>query len=102
MCIRDRGKTVRLKAYVCQTDKVDDDAFIAGRFCMTCCAEDITFIGLICKWKDAKQLGHRTWVNVTARIELRRHAIYEGVGPWLIAESVTPAEPPKDELVYFV
>ena len=23
-------------------------------------------------------------------------------GPWLVAESVTPAQPPEDELVYFV
>ena len=40
------GKTVRLKAYVCQTDKVDDDAFIAGRFCMTCCAEAVSYTHL--------------------------------------------------------
>ena len=96
------GKTVKFKAYVCQTDKVDSTAFIAGRFCMTCCAEDITFIGLGCSWKDAAKLGHRTWVDVTARIETRRHPIYEGEGPWLVASSITPAQPPKDELVYFV
>ncbi len=96
------GKTIRFKAYVCQTDQVDKTAFIARRFCMTCCAEDITFLGLGCSWKDAAKLGHRTWVTVTARIETRRHPIYEGEGPWLVATDITPAQPPKDELVYFV
>ena len=75
---------------------------MAGRFGMTCCAEDITFIGLICEAEQAKQLKHRTWVTVTAKVTVKKHAIYQGPGPWLVAESVTPAQPPEDELVYFV
>lgn len=96
------GKTIRFKAYVCQTKRVPEGCFVAGRFGMTCCAEDITFIGLICEAEQAKQLKHRTWVTVTAKVTVKKHAIYQGPGPWLVAESVTPAQPPEDELVYFV
>ena len=77
---------------MCQTKRVPEGCFVAGRFGMTCCAEDISFIGLICEAENAGQLKHRTWVTV----------IYQGPGPWLQAESVTPAQPPEDELVYFV
>ena len=42
------GKTVRFKGYVCQTPRVPKGCFVPGRFGMTCCAEDISFIGFIC------------------------------------------------------
>lgn len=96
------GKTVTFKAYVCQTPRAPKGCFVAGRFGMTCCAEDISFIGMICKAENAAALAHRSWVNVTAVIEKKPHPIYEGDGPWLIASSVTPAEPPAEELVYFI
>ena len=96
------GKTVRFKAYVCQTDRVPKGCFAAGRFAMTCCADDISFIGLICEAKNAKALAHRSWVDVTATVSAKEHAIYEGAGPWLKAIEITPAQPPQEELVYFI
>ncbi|MBD5102082.1 MAG: outer membrane insertion C- signal [Subdoligranulum sp.] len=97
-----KGKTVRFKAYVCQTPRVPKGCFVPGRFGMTCCAEDISFIGFICEAKDAARWKHRSWVTVTARVDAKRHPIYEGVGPWLKATNIEPAEPPQEELVYFL
>ena len=97
-----KGKTVRFKAYVCQTPRVPKGCFVPGRFGMTCCAEDISFIGFICEAKDAAKLKHRSWITVTAKVDAKRHPIYEGVGPWLKATHIEPAEPPEEELVYFL
>ncbi len=97
-----KGKTVRFKAYVCQTPRVPKGCFVPGRFGMTCCAEDISFIGFICEAPDAARLQHRSWITVTATVDARRHPIYEGVGPWLRATRIEPAEPPQEELVYFL
>ena len=97
-----KGKTVRFKAYVCQTPRVPKGCFVPGRFGMTCCAEDISFIGFICEAKDAARLQHRSWITVTAKVDAKRHPIYEGVGPWLKATHIEPAEPPLEELVYFL
>ena len=97
-----KGKTVRFKAYVCQTPRVPKGCFVPGRFGMTCCAEDISVIGFICEAKDAARWKHRSWVTVTARVDAKRHPIYEGVGPWLKATNIEPAEPPQEELVYFL
>ena len=97
-----KGKTVRFKAYVCQTPRVPKGCFVPGRFGMTCCAEDISFIGFICEAKDAARLQHRSWITVTAKVDAKRHPIYEGVGPWLKAAHIEPAAPPQEELVYFL
>mgnify|MGYP000081481310 CR=1 FL=1 len=58
------GKTVRFKGYVCQTPRVPKGCFVPGRFGMTCCAEDISFIGFIMRGGKrrraaAPQLGDR-------------------------------------------
>lgn len=96
------GKSVTLKAYVCRTDKVDEGSIVAGRFAMTCCVEDISFVGLVCEGEGAKALEHRTWVKVTADIELRRHdEIYGGIGPCLVNAKFSKASAPKTELVQF-
>lgn len=96
------GKHITFKAYVCRTDKVDESCIVAGRFGMTCCAEDISFIGLVCEGKDANTLIHRTWVMVSGDIKSRRHdEIYGGMGPWLVNAAFSPAEVPKEELVRF-
>ena len=42
-----RGKHIHFKAYVCQTKRAPAGCFVAGRFGMTCCAEDISFICLL-------------------------------------------------------
>lgn len=97
-----QGKTLEFKAYVCQTPKAPKGSFIAGRFGMTCCAADISFIGVICLAENAPELPHRSWVDVRAAVDVRPHQIYGGPGPWLIAERVTPSTPPEDELVYFL
>lgn len=97
-----KGKTIRFKAYVCQTPQVPKGCFAAGRFGMTCCAADIAFCGVVCADKNAASHPHRSWVYVTAKVDVKKHAIYSGEGPWLTASEVTPAAPPADELVYFL
>ena len=97
-----KGREIELLAYVCQTPRAPKGSFVAGRFGMTCCAEDISYIGVICLAKDAARFAHRSWVRVKAKIDVREHPVYGGPGPWLVASSVTPAQPPEDELVYFL
>ena len=70
--------------------------FVPGRMAMTCCAEDMTFLGYICKSKEARNLETRQWVTVRARVEIEYWQDYNGEGPVLYAEEVVPAEPIKD------
>jgi Ni2+-binding GTPase involved in maturation of urease and hydrogenase len=95
-----RGKTVRFKGIVYKPKKSNDDRmFVPGRFAMTCCAEDIQFVGFPCKWKDAKLLKDKTPVYVTAKIDGTDTP--QGSRPVLYAEAVEITDPPEEEVVYF-
>lgn len=93
------GKTVRFKAQACQTPRVPKGSFVPGRFLMTCCVQDITFVGLMCKAENAASYKNRSWLMVTARIKKEYAAIYKGEGPVLVAQEITPAEKPENEVV---
>lgn len=93
------GKTVQFLAQACQTPRVPKGSFVPGRFLMTCCVQDITFVGLVCKSDHAASYENYSWVRVTARVKKEYAAIYKGEGPVLIAESITPAEKPQNDVV---
>ena len=95
------GKTVRFKAQVARLKKERDGFFAPGRFVMTCCVEDIQFMGLPCRYEQASELHARQWVIVTAKIQVRFHNLYRGTGPILTAVSVEPAEPAANEVATF-
>lgn len=95
------GRTIRFLAQVYRGSDVPAGSFVPGRFGMVCCAEDVTFLGFICRYDDAKSLTQRSWVRVTASITIEQLPQYRGEGPVLHAVEVVPAEKPQDEIVYF-
>ncbi len=94
-------KTVRFKGQVALLRREKVGMFAPGRFVMTCCADDITFMGLPCKWADSKKLKPRSWVTVTARISVQYHNVYRGIGPVLTAKEVVPAEAAEEDVCTF-
>ena len=95
------GKTVRFLAQVCQTNRAGKNSFVPGRFAMTCCVQDIQFVGFPCVYDGYKALEQRAWVRVTAKVNYKFHNIYRGKGPVLTALSVEPAEKPLNDVVTF-
>ena len=100
------GKTVRFLAQVCQTPRAGKNSFVPGRFAMTCCIQDIQFVGFPCKYDGYKALEQRSWITLTAKVNVKYHPIYQGqtpaaTGPVLTALAVEPAEAPRDDVVMF-
>jgi len=95
------GKTVRFKAQVAHTKKAEKDAFVPGRFVMTCCVDDIEFMGFVCQYPGADKLSQRDWITVTAKISIRYHKLYKEMGPVLTAISIEPAEKAQQDVVTF-
>ncbi len=96
------GKKIKFLALVYNPDKYKGKGvMVPGRFAMTCCAEDIQFIGMKCKYKNASEIPHRSWIHITAELHVEWAKEYKGKGPVLYPVSVEPAEAPEDELVYF-
>ena len=51
------GKTVKFLAQVCQTNRAGKNSFVPGRFAMTCCVQDIQFVGFPCSYDGYKASG---------------------------------------------
>ncbi|MCR5793492.1 MAG: GTPase [Lachnospiraceae bacterium] len=95
------GKYVTFKGMFYKPKSSKQDLFVPGRFAMTCCADDIAFIGFVCHGKGIEQFRQKDWVKVRAQVRIEYCKDYKGKGPVLYAESVEPDEPAQDELVYF-
>lgn len=100
------GKTMVMKTRVFKSIRLPKGCFVPGRHAMTCCADDIQFIGYLCHTNHAKSstiksLKNKMWVNLTAEVRVEYNKEYGEEGPVLYAKRVEAAEPPVDELVYF-
>ena len=100
------GKTMVMKTRVFKSIRLPKGCFVPGRHAMTCCADDIQFIGYLCHTNHAKSstiksLKNKMWVNLTAEVRIEYNKEYEDKGPVLYAKRVEAAEPPEEELVYF-
>lgn len=96
------GKTIKFLALIYRPDSMKKKpVMIPGRFAMTCCVEDIQFIGLKCKYDKAAEIPHKSWVNLTAKIHVEFAKEYRKKGPVLYAEAVEKTTAPQEELVYF-
>ncbi len=94
------GKTLVFRAQVANLRREKKNAMFApGRFVMNCCADDITFWGLPCRWEGAKKLTPRSWVMVEATASAENHYLYKGeLGAVLTARAVSPADPAEQEV----
>ena len=98
---RYNGKTVRFRAKVMKSKKFDKDIFVPGRNVMTCCVNDIRFMGYLCKADFADKLEQRQWIWITARIKYEYRKEYGQEGPVLVAQSYEMTGEPDPETVYF-
>ena len=87
------GKTVHFKARALKPRGMGSKFFVPGRTAMTCCADDTTFLGYICKSAFAPKIAEGQWVDVTAKVAFEKRMEYQGEGIVLYAEHVEVCEP---------
>lgn len=96
------GKTVKFKAVVYHPKNMrSGDMFVPGRFAMTCCADDVGFIGYPCKFAGASKLIDRDWIMLTAVVGSTPSRELGQNAPFLTATKVTEADKAEEDLVYF-
>lgn len=95
------GKTITFRGLVAMDQKFPSGMFAVGRHVMTCCVEDITYCCVVAEWKNSAALKSRQWVNVTGKIEVKRHKLYRGKGPVLKVEDVLLTSAPEQEVATF-
>ncbi len=96
------NKKVEFTAQVLKPENFPKDCFVPGRMAMTCCAEDMSFLGYVCKYTGAADLQQRDWVKVRAVVKEEYWADYNGKGPVLYAEKVERTKAPKEEVISFM
>lgn len=102
------GKVVELSnVFVRRPNGIPAGLILPGRSAMTCCEDDITFIGFICKMQHAKSSSIKkvkdgSWAVLTAKIGMENHKAYGGErGPVLQALRIEQGAQPKEKLIYF-
>lgn len=98
---RYEGKTIRFRAMVAKPDDFPKGYFVPGRMAMTCCAEDMQFLGYACRYEKAEELTGKTWVEITAEIRRENFEQYEGEGIVLEASKVEPCAQPEEPVINF-
>ncbi len=94
-------KQMVFTAMVLKPKGFPEDYFVPGRMAMTCCADDMAFLGFACEYEGAGGLRERDWVRVRAVMRWEYWADYDGEGPVLHAVSVEPCEAPEKEIIDF-
>ena len=75
--------------------KMRDDEFIICRLQMSCCASDLTPIGIIAKYDRANDLEDNQWVQLEGVLSFDdKNRLY------INASNISPAEKPEDEYIY--
>lgn len=95
------GKTIQFKAMVLKPEDSNDEYFVPGRMAMTCCADDMAFLGYACRYDKCGELANKDWVEVTATVHREFWKDYNGEGPVLHAVRVEPTKKPKNEILNF-
>jgi uncharacterized membrane protein YcgQ (UPF0703/DUF1980 family) len=93
-------KVVHMKMVMCHLPQYKGEA-VPGRFAMVCCANDVSFLGLIARGSGLDDYANRDWVEVTARMSVEEHSAYEGVGPIMNIFSHCPCDPPAQDVITF-
>ncbi len=96
---RYQGKKIRFLATVLRPADFPKGHFVPGRTAMNCCAQDMFFMGFVCKYDRAEELQEKDWITVTAEVRQEFWKDYKGVGPVLYALDIQPAKKPKEEIL---
>ena len=94
------GKTIRFRAQVYRGRNLRKGTFVPGRFIMTCCVEDIRFMGYVCTFADELPFKQRDWVEVEVSFGYGFVREFGEKAPMLTLVSVKAADPAEVDPVF--
>lgn len=93
---RYEGKVVEYIAQAARPDYFRPGYFLTGNMVMTCCEDDMQFLGFVCKYDKAESVQEGGYVRVRCEVHTEPAPEYdEERGPVLYAKSVAPVAKPK-------
>ena len=91
-----KGYKIEMTGFVFRDEllKLEKDEFVLARLMMSCCAADLTPVGLVCKYEKAPDFKKDTWITVKGTIFIGEYELdgekYDD--PQISIKEFTPAE----------
>lgn len=95
------GKTLKLTGMIQKPRGLGKEYAVFGRYAMTCCADDVQYLGFLSKADDWSAFEDKEYVTITARMEFEFRKEYGEEGPVFYTELIEKAKKPQEELIYF-
>ena len=95
------GKRIQYTGMAMVPNDFPKDYFVPGRMAMTCCAQDMQFLGYGCRLNGKEMPTERDWVRVTGTIEKENFAPYEGEGIIIVADQIEKVKEPASPVIDF-
>lgn len=95
------GKSIKLKGIVATNPKYPKNIFAVGRNAMTCCEDDIAFLGLLCQTDKPFSFKGKEWIEIEAVIHKKFVAQEEREIPFLQVKNYKIVDKIEDDLIYF-
>lgn len=101
--MRYMGKEIEFTAKFCASRDKRMQYFVPGRHVMTCCEDDIQFLGYVCQYDGEIKYQHGDWVRVVVKFDFGPCEIYGPgeEGPIYTLVEITGTDKPEQELVSF-
>ena len=92
------GKKITVTGFVFRDKQFKDNEFVPARMVMTCCAADMTVIGLLARYSKTQELRENSWFKFTGTLE---NDEFNGKNiPIINIETAERTAKPKNEYVY--
>lgn len=95
------GKKIRVKGIAHTDPQYPKNIFVIGRNAMTCCEDDISFLGVLCKSDKALDFDGKQWIEIEGVIHKQFIAEEQQEIPFLHVKDYKVVDKIEDELVYF-
>ena len=95
------GKKIKLMGQAIKSENYKQGFFILKRKAMTCCAEDISELGVLCCSTTSHIPKNKEWIEVIAFINKSDLKRFDTSIPVIMIEDYIRVDKPKDELIYF-
>ena len=95
------GKEVSFTARCLIPQSVIKGMFVPGRSVMTCCAEDIQFLGFPCKFTGDLGCKDGDWIDMVCKVDKEYFEGYKDEGPVLKLVSLKKRGKPANEVLSF-
>ena len=95
------GKRVRFKGITALDPSLPKSHYAIGRHIMTCCADDISYRGLVAKGTCGLDIKTRDWITVEGTLSVEYSKLYRAKGPVITVENAKRAEKPIEEVATF-